>query len=123
LEFFIQNIIITSSDQSIRTSIFTSKQPKQTHFTPRFASSIASNTTNQNKQNNFAMAASQVSQQSGASASHRSLKNVAQKAVAAVKQHNKEVNAAFQAFYGVNSYPGSAQSAGSSRKSSATSQQ
>lgn len=37
-----------------------------------------------------------------ASAQHRgSLKTAAQKVVSAVKQHNKEVNAAFQALYGV----------------------
>jgi hypothetical protein len=38
---------------------------------------------------------------SSASAQHRSLKTAAQKVVSAVKQHNKEVNAAFQALYGV----------------------
>jgi hypothetical protein len=68
------------------------------------------------------MASSQISQQSGASASHRSLKNVAQKAVAAVKQHNKEVNAAFQAYYGVNSYRSNTQAAVAS-KAPATVQQ
>ncbi len=39
-----------------------------------------------------------------ASAQHRSL---IQKVVGAVKQHNKEVNAAFQALYGVPSAPSS----------------
>lgn len=33
---------------------------------------------------------------------HTSLKNVAQKVVSAVKKHNKEMNAAYQAYYGIN---------------------
>jgi ribosomal protein S20 len=33
---------------------------------------------------------------------HSSLKSVAKKVVGAVKQHNKEINAAYQAYYGVN---------------------
>lgn len=36
------------------------------------------------------------------SSRHLSLKNVAQKVVGAVKQHNREVNAAYQAYYGLN---------------------
>ncbi|KAE9371008.1 hypothetical protein N431DRAFT_425708 [Stipitochalara longipes BDJ] len=60
------------------------------------------------------MAATQV-QQSSASSSHLSLKNVAQKVVGAVKQHNKEVNAAYQAYYGVNFQPTRARSSESGK--------
>ena len=59
------------------------------------------------------MAATQVQQSSAFS--HRSLKNVAQKVVGAVKQHNKEVNAAYQAYYGVNYKPSRAGSADASK--------
>ena len=67
------------------------------------------------------MAATQVQQSS--SSSHRSLKNVAQKVVGAVKQHNKEVNAAYQAYYGVNYKPTSSGSAEASKARSSVSTQ
>lgn len=57
LEFFIQNIIITSSDQSIKASKHHSINPHiktnntNTHITPRLRSSFASHPTNQNKTN------------------------------------------------------------------------
>jgi hypothetical protein len=53
------------------------------------------------------MGASQQQQQSAAASSsrHFSLKQVAQRVVKAAKQHNREVQASFEAFYGVNYHP------------------
>jgi hypothetical protein len=78
-----------------------------------YSSSLYTHKTTNNQQptnntnNTIAMASTlQISTApQHSTSSHSSLKNVAQKVIGAVKQHNKEVNAAYQAYYGMNYHP------------------
>jgi CRISPR/Cas system CMR subunit Cmr6 (Cas7 group RAMP superfamily) len=109
----IQNIItskhlqIKASKQSILTSKHTlTHKQTNTHITPihpRFASHTQPKQTNKT----IAMASTQTRNGSTSTSASAQRRSLIQKVVGAVKQHNKEVNAAFQALYGVPSAPSS----------------
>jgi hypothetical protein len=87
-----------------------SKHRPAHHITPLFILALHTQNNQQptNKTNNTIAMASTLQISAApqhSTSSHSSLKNVAQKVIGAVKQHNKEVNAAYQAYYGMNYHP------------------